>query len=53
VIRFFSRVLLGREPSPAWCKRLTAVLGSDARDESEIARRIVSRILALPEAQLG
>jgi hypothetical protein len=53
VIRFFSRVLLGREPAPAWCERLAAALGSDARDEAEIARRIVSRILAMPEAQLG
>ncbi len=53
VIRFFSRVLLGREPSPAWCQRLMAALGADARDESEIARRIVSRILAMPEFQLG
>jgi hypothetical protein len=50
---FFSRLLLGREPEPVWCERLIADLGAELRDESEIARRIVSRILAMPEAQLG
>jgi hypothetical protein len=53
VIRFFSRLLLGREPTAAWCERLTAALGSDAREESESARRIIARILAMAEAQLG
>jgi uncharacterized protein (DUF1800 family) len=53
VIRFYSRLLLGREPAPAWRDRLTATLDSTAQEESEIARRIVSRILAMPEAQLA
>jgi hypothetical protein len=53
VIGFFSRLLLGREPSPAWRDRLLAALDSSAPAEADIARRIVSRILAMPEAQLG
>jgi uncharacterized protein (DUF1800 family) len=53
VIGFFSRLLLGREPSPAWRERLLVSLDSTAQEEAEIARRIVSRILAMPEAQLG
>jgi hypothetical protein len=53
VIRFFSRLLLGCEPTPDWCEQLAAALGSDAREEAETARRIVSRILAMTDAQLG
>jgi hypothetical protein len=52
VIGFFSRLLLGREPAPAWRDRLMAALDSTAQEEAEIARRIVSRILAMPESQL-
>jgi hypothetical protein len=53
VIRFYSRLLLGREPAPAWRDRLMATLDSTEQEEAEIARRIISRILAMPEAQLG
>jgi hypothetical protein len=53
VICFFSRLLLGREPAPSWRDRLMAALDSTAQEEADIARRIVSRILAMPEAQLG
>jgi hypothetical protein len=52
VIGFFSRLLLGREPSPAWRDRLMATLDATAQD-ADGARSIVSRILATPEAQLG
>jgi hypothetical protein len=46
-------MLLGREPDPVWCAQLMADLGADPRDKSETARRIVSRMLTLPETQLG
>ena len=53
VMRFSTRLLLGVEPVPAWRERLNAVLGREAVDEAEAARRVTALILALPEAQLA
>jgi uncharacterized protein (DUF1800 family) len=53
VITFYTRLLLGTEATHEWRQRLTASLGAKAKDESERARRIVSLILAMPEAQIG
>jgi uncharacterized protein (DUF1800 family) len=51
-IAFYTRLLLGVEPMPAWRERLTAALGSGPA-EPETVRRVVVLILAMPEAQLG
>jgi uncharacterized protein (DUF1800 family) len=52
IIDFYTRLLLGMEPNPAWRDRLTAALG--ARDpRPETVRKLVALILAMPEAQLG
>jgi uncharacterized protein (DUF1800 family) len=53
VVAFYTRLLLGTEPTPAWRDRLTAALGAKAADEGQSARRLAGLILAMPEAQLG
>jgi len=50
-IAFYTRLLLGTEPAPAWRARLTAGIGLKPRDEA--ARRAVTLILAMPEAQMA
>jgi uncharacterized protein (DUF1800 family) len=53
VAAFYTRLLLGTEPAPAWCARLTAAVGPNVSDDGERARRLVALILAMPEAQLS
>ncbi len=53
VIAFYTRLLLGTEPTMAWCDRLTAALDVQGKNEEEGARRLVGLLLALPEAQLA
>jgi uncharacterized protein (DUF1800 family) len=53
VLTFYTRLLLGVEPTTAWRERLNAVLAREAVDDSEAARRTAALILALPEAQLA
>jgi uncharacterized protein (DUF1800 family) len=52
VIAFYTRLLLGTEPAPAWRARLTAAVDPKGTDEAESARRTVALILAMPEVQL-
>ena len=49
---FYTRLLLGAEPSPAWRDRLAAALGPKAKEDGAAARRVATLVLALPEAQL-
>jgi hypothetical protein len=51
-IAFYTRLLLGRKPAPAWSARLAAGVGPKLADEAEAARRMVALILAMPEAQI-
>jgi uncharacterized protein (DUF1800 family) len=53
VVAFYTRLLLGTDPAPAWRERLTAGVGPQLRDEAEAARRTAALILAMPEAQLS
>jgi hypothetical protein len=48
---FYTRLLLGAEPAPAWRARLAAGIDPKRQDEAEAARRTVALILAMPEAQ--
>jgi hypothetical protein len=50
---FFSELLLGGAPSPAWRARLLSGLGPRPTAEPGTLRRAVALILASPEAQLG
>ncbi|HEV3255968.1 MAG TPA: DUF1800 domain-containing protein [Gemmataceae bacterium] len=50
VVAFYSRLLLGTAPGPAWRARLAA--GVNPKGTKEAARRTVALILAMPEAQL-
>ena len=52
-IDFYSELLLGTSPTPAFSERLHKALGGTATLVAETARRIVVLILASPEAQLG
>jgi uncharacterized protein (DUF1800 family) len=52
VIAFYTRLLLGTEPTPAWGQRLAAGVDPGLRDEAEAARRTAALILAMPEAQI-
>ena len=52
-VAFYTRLLLGAEPSPAWRDRLAAALGPKATDEGMAARRVAALVLALPESQLA
>jgi uncharacterized protein (DUF1800 family) len=51
VTAFYTRLLLGTEPTPAWRGRLAA--DSKVIEEAESAYRTVALILAMPEAQLS
>ena len=53
MIAFYTKLLLGTEPTPAWRDRLTAALGSANDAKPETIRKAVALILAMPEAQLG
>ena len=53
VLRFFSRLLLGREPPPSWEGRIAAMVRSARPTAAETARRIVALVLSSPEAQLA
>jgi uncharacterized protein (DUF1800 family) len=48
---FFTKLLLGVEPSATWRERLDKALGKDAGAEG--VRKLVALILAMPEAQLA
>jgi hypothetical protein len=52
-VAFYTRLLLGAEPSPAWRDRLAAALGTKTDDEGATARRVAALVLALPESQLA
>jgi uncharacterized protein (DUF1800 family) len=51
IMAFYTRLLLGTEPSPAWRARLTAAI--DCKVPEQAARRTVALILAMPEAQVA
>jgi uncharacterized protein (DUF1800 family) len=53
LIAFYTRLLLGTEPAPAWRARLMTGIDPKVQDEAEAARRTVALILAMPEAQLS
>ncbi len=53
ILAFYTKLLLGAEPSAAWRDRLTAALGPGTGTKPETIRRAVTVILAMPEAQLG
>jgi uncharacterized protein (DUF1800 family) len=53
VVAFFTRLLLGTEPAPAWRARLAGGVGSKGTDDAETARRTAALILGMPEAQLA
>jgi uncharacterized protein (DUF1800 family) len=50
---FYSRLLLGTEPMPAWRARLAAGVGANGTEEADAARHTVALILAMPEAQVA
>jgi uncharacterized protein (DUF1800 family) len=52
-VAFYTRLLLGTEPAPAWCERIQRAIDPAVKDEGEAARRVAGLILAMPEAQLG
>ena len=52
-VGFFTRLLLGTEPAPAWRARLAAVIDPHGIEEAEVARQTIALILTMPEAQLG
>jgi uncharacterized protein (DUF1800 family) len=53
VVAFYTRLLLGREPSSVWRDRMAAGIHPKEMGEPEAARGTVARILTMPEAQLG
>jgi hypothetical protein len=53
LVAFYTRLLLGAEPAPAWRSRLAAGADAKVTDEAESARRTVALILAMPEAQVS
>jgi uncharacterized protein (DUF1800 family) len=52
-LAFYSELLLGTPPAPAWRERLLAALSPKPGQEAEAARQAVAVILASPEAQLS
>ena len=52
VVGFFADLVLGHQPGPAWRDNLLAALGPNAKAEAKSVRRVVTLILASPEAQL-
>jgi uncharacterized protein (DUF1800 family) len=53
VVAFYTRLLLGVEPAPAWRDRVAASLDPKVKDEASVGRHVVALILAMPEAQLA
>jgi uncharacterized protein (DUF1800 family) len=53
VVAFYTRLLLGVEPTAAWRARLAEGLARSPADDAGFARHLVSLILAMPEAQLA
>jgi uncharacterized protein (DUF1800 family) len=53
IVAFYTRLLLGTEPAPAWRARLAAAVAPNVTEEAEAARRTVALILAMPEAQVA
>jgi uncharacterized protein (DUF1800 family) len=53
MIGFYTKLLLGAEPTAAWRDRLTAALAPGNDAEPETIRKAVALILAMPDAQLG
>src|SRR5262249_43961773 len=53
VVAFYTRLLLGTEPTTAWRGRLAAGVDPKLTDQAEAARRTVALILAMPEAQVA
>jgi uncharacterized protein (DUF1800 family) len=53
VIAFYTRLLLGTEPMPAWRDRMAAGVDPKVMEEAEAARRTVALILTMPEAQVA
>jgi uncharacterized protein (DUF1800 family) len=53
IVAFYTRLLLGAEPTPEWRQRIAAALDAGAADEGEKARKMVALILAMPEAQIA
>jgi uncharacterized protein (DUF1800 family) len=52
-IAFYTRLLLGTEPTPAWRERIAAGVEPKVMEEAETARRTVTLILTTPEAQVA
>jgi hypothetical protein len=52
ILAFYTKLLLGVEPTVAWRARLTRAVGPNLTD-GEAAQRLVALILATPEAQLA
>jgi uncharacterized protein (DUF1800 family) len=53
VVAFYTRLLLGAEPTPEWRQRLAATIDDKSKDEGERARKMVALSLAMPEAQIS
>jgi uncharacterized protein (DUF1800 family) len=53
IVAFYTRLLLGAEPTAEWRQRIAAALDAGAADEGEQARKMVALILAMPEAQIA
>jgi uncharacterized protein (DUF1800 family) len=53
VVAFYTRLLLGAEPTPEWRQRLAAAIVGQSKDEGERARKMVALIFAMPEAQIA
>ena len=53
VVAFFTRLLLGTEPTLAWRSRLLAGGDPQGTNDMDAARRTVALILAVPEAQVS
>jgi hypothetical protein len=52
VVAYYTRLLLGAEPTPAWRDRLAAGLGPEVKGGDGAARRAVALLLSMPEYQL-
>jgi uncharacterized protein (DUF1800 family) len=53
IVAFYTRLLLGAEPTPEWRQRIAAAMDAKSIDEGEQARKMVALILAMPEAQIS
>jgi hypothetical protein len=52
-IDFYTELLLGSPPAPAWRERLLSALGPKSSLTAPTLRRAVQMILASPDAQLA